>query len=112
MEGVNSVDYKVIEPNTSPKSKLISTNLSDSTSNGPLNKDDKESSASGLCGHELHYASLDLPQCSGQITSKCLKSGTCDSPPVAVSFENRNSYAKIDFDQSDSSSASSKILNV
>ncbi|XP_034473021.1 insulin receptor substrate 1 isoform X2 [Drosophila innubila] len=109
LEGVNS---PVLETNKSPKSKLISTNLKDSATDGPLNKDDKESSASGSCEHELYYASLDLPQCSGQITPKCLKSATCESPPVAVSFENRNSYAKIDFDQSDSSSASSKIFNV
>lgn len=71
------------------------------------------SSSSGApCDHhELHYASLDLPQCSGQITSKCLKKASCESPPVE-SFESRNSYAKIDFDQSDSSSASSKVCNV
>jgi len=125
LEGVNSADEKVLKPNTntSPKSnsslnKSInqSTNVKDSISDSPSNKDDKESAASasssGLCEHELYYASLDLPQCSGQITSKSLKNATCESPPVAVSFENRSSYAKIDFDQSDSSSASSKIFNV
>lgn len=70
------------------------------------------SSSGAPCDHhELHYASLDLPQCSGQITSKCLKKASCESPPVE-SFESRNSYAKIDFDQSDSSSASSKVCNV
>ncbi|XP_033150576.1 insulin receptor substrate 1 isoform X2 [Drosophila busckii] len=63
-----------------------------------------------ICERELHYASLDLPNCSGQITRKSLKKLSCESPPVV--FESNSSYAKIDFDQSDSSSASSKICNL
>ncbi|KAH8263642.1 hypothetical protein KR044_011819 [Drosophila immigrans] len=114
LEGVNSADEKVLKTIApSLNNKLIAT--TDSEVDTLLNKDENESAATPA-GHGepgLYYASLDLPQCSGQITSKCLKNNaSCESPPVAVSFDNRSSYAKIDFDQSDSSSASSKIFNV
>ncbi|KAH8392478.1 hypothetical protein KR215_009406 [Drosophila sulfurigaster] len=122
LEGVNSADEKVLKPIAHPpnapslNNKLIAaTDLKESKAEPLLNKDENESTTStGPCEqHALYYASLDLPQSSGQITSKCLKNNaSCESPPVAVSFDNRNSYAKIDFDQSDSSSASSKIFNV
>ncbi|XP_017095870.2 insulin receptor substrate 1 isoform X1 [Drosophila bipectinata] len=58
---------------------------------------------------ELHYAKLDLPNCSDQ---KYLKRGSRESPPVATCAEDGNTYARIDFDQSDSSSSSSKIFNM
>ncbi|KAH8410609.1 hypothetical protein KR009_006636 [Drosophila setifemur] len=61
---------------------------------------------------KLHYAKLDLPNCSGQNTSKYLKRSSRESPPVAGCTEDGNTYAKIDFDQSDSSSSSSKIFNM
>jgi len=60
---------------------------------------------------ELHYATLDLPHCSGQNPGTYLKRGSRESPPVSACPEVGNSYAKIDFDQSDSSSSSSNIFN-
>ncbi|KAH8287855.1 hypothetical protein KR018_002676 [Drosophila ironensis] len=63
---------------------------------------------------ELHYAKLDLPNCSGQ-NPKYPKRGSRESPPVATAAcpeDGGNTYAKIDFDQSDSSSSSSKIINM
>ncbi|XP_022224191.1 insulin receptor substrate 1 isoform X2 [Drosophila obscura] len=50
---------------------------------------------------ELYYASLDLPHYSGKNAGAFLKRGSCESPPVALSLEAGNAYAKIDFDQSD-----------
>lgn len=100
------------------KSEALANINKDAKTTDTVVKDEAATSASAATSsgapcdhHELHYASLDLPQCSGQITSKCLKKVSCESPPVE-SFESRNSYAKIDFDQSDSSSASSKVCNV
>lgn len=61
---------------------------------------------------ELHYAKLDLPNCSDQNPAKYLKRGSRESPPVATCAEDGNTYARIDFDQSDSSSSSSKIFNM
>ncbi|XP_033249748.1 insulin receptor substrate 1 isoform X2 [Drosophila miranda] len=61
---------------------------------------------------ELYYASLDLPHFSGKSTGAFLKRGSCESPPVALSLEAGNAYAKIDFDQSDSSSSSSNFYNI
>ncbi|KAH8378463.1 hypothetical protein KR093_011526 [Drosophila rubida] len=118
LEGVNNADEKVLKsiahPNTSLNNKLIAaTDLKESKLEALSNKDENElASSAGHCEQGLYYASLDLPQSSGQITSKSLKNASCESPPVAVSLDNRSSYAKIDFDQSDSSSASSKIFNV
>ncbi|XP_034129051.1 insulin receptor substrate 1 isoform X1 [Drosophila guanche] len=60
---------------------------------------------------ELYYASLDLPHVSGKNTGAFLKRGSCESPPVALSAGGGNAYAKIDFDQSDSSSSSSNVVN-
>lgn len=100
------------------KSEALANNNKDAKTTDTVVKDEAATSASAATSsgapcdhHELHYASLDLPQCSEQITSKCLKKVSCESPPVE-SFESKNSYAKIDFDQSDSSSASSKVCNV
>ncbi|KAH8249036.1 hypothetical protein KR032_005397 [Drosophila birchii] len=70
-------------------------------------------SASRISQPELHYASLDLPHCSGgggQTTAKHLKRGSRESP-IALGPEDGSTYAKIDFDQSDSSSSSSNIFN-
>ncbi|BFF95031.1 insulin receptor substrate 1 [Drosophila madeirensis] len=60
---------------------------------------------------ELYYASLDLPHVSGKNTGAFLKRGSCESPPVALSAGGGSAYAKIDFDQSDSSSSSSNVVN-
>ncbi|XP_017075682.2 insulin receptor substrate 1 [Drosophila eugracilis] len=68
-------------------------------------------SSSRISQPELHYASLDLPHCSGQNPAKYLKRGSRESPPVSACPEDGNTYAKIDFDQSDSSSSSSNIFN-
>ncbi|KAI8042600.1 insulin receptor substrate 1 [Drosophila gunungcola] len=68
-------------------------------------------SSSRISQPELHYASLDLPHCSGQNPAKYTKRGSRESPPVSACPEDGNTYAKIDFDQSDSSSSSSNIFN-
>ncbi|XP_037712049.1 insulin receptor substrate 1 [Drosophila subpulchrella] len=68
-------------------------------------------SLSRISQTELHYATLDLPHCSGQNPGTYLKKGSRESPPVSACPEVGNSYAKIDFDQSDSSSSSSNIFN-
>ncbi|XP_017025696.1 insulin receptor substrate 1 [Drosophila kikkawai] len=68
-------------------------------------------SSSRISQPELHYASLDLPHCSGgQTAAKHLKRGSRESP-IALGPEDGSTYAKIDFDQSDSSSSSSNIFN-
>ncbi|XP_001992936.2 insulin receptor substrate 1 isoform X2 [Drosophila grimshawi] len=97
-----------------PESKLLNEDSVSNKDASSTNKDDNASSSSGSGDHALYYASLDLPQSSGQTTTKCLKKVACESPPAnVVCFENTtSSYAKIDFDQSDSSSASSKICNI
>ncbi|XP_068158485.1 insulin receptor substrate 1 isoform X2 [Drosophila tropicalis] len=61
---------------------------------------------------ELYYASLDLPQSGMPMSSICIKQGSCDSSTAVNISPVENAYAKIDFDQSDSSSSSSKICNV
>ncbi|KAH8353530.1 hypothetical protein KR084_011628 [Drosophila pseudotakahashii] len=68
-------------------------------------------SSSRISQTELHYATLDLPHCSGQNPALYMKRGSRESPPVSACPEVGNSYAKIDFDQSDSSSSSSNIFN-
>ncbi|XP_016982476.2 insulin receptor substrate 1 isoform X1 [Drosophila rhopaloa] len=68
-------------------------------------------STSRISQPELHYASLDLPHCSGQNPAIHIKRGSRESPPVAACPGDGNTYAKIDFDQSDSSSSSSNIFN-
>ncbi|XP_023177551.2 insulin receptor substrate 1 isoform X2 [Drosophila hydei] len=116
LEGVNKVDRKEQILNTNPKCNLLNekdTNTlnEEALSDSVLNKNETKLS-SGVCEYELYYASLDLPQSSGQLASNCLKKVSCESPPIPICFENNSSYAKIDFDQSDSSSASSKICNI
>ncbi|EDW12315.2 uncharacterized protein Dmoj_GI10661, isoform A [Drosophila mojavensis] len=116
LDGVNRMDKKEQVLNTNTKSNLLKekeTNIlnEETVSESVQNKNEKKL-PSGVCEYELYYASLDLPQSSGQLATNCLKKVSCESPPIPSCFENTSSYAKIDFDQSDSSSASSKICNI
>ncbi|KAH8408184.1 hypothetical protein KR222_006613 [Zaprionus bogoriensis] len=118
LEDANNLDEKSTSKSTTTKINLslqkseAIANNKDAAKPDAAVKDETASTSGGVCDHELHYASLDLPQSSGPTTLKALNKVSCESPPVEVSLESRNSYAKIDFDQSDSSSASSKVCNV
>ncbi|XP_030569202.1 insulin receptor substrate 1 isoform X2 [Drosophila novamexicana] len=116
LEGLKKVDRNEAILNTPTKCKLLNEKESNVLNEGVLSEhildQDATGLSSGLCEYELYYASLDLPQCSGQMATNSLKKVSCESSPTPICFESNSSYAKIDFDQSDSSSASSKICNI
>lgn len=112
---------KIQEENELPS---LSNNSQSSQSNNDINStpsspDSKTKSSNvqiqGMTNsnndQQLHYASLDLPQITNDINAKSRKkevSFDCNTHSSNPS----NSYAKIDFDHSDSSSCSSKTLNL
>lgn len=115
LEGLKKVDGNEAILNTPTKCKLLNEKESNVLNEGVsehILDQDATGLSSGLCEYELYYASLDLPQCSGQMATNSLKKVSCESSPTPICFESNSSYAKIDFDQSDSSSASSKICNI
>ncbi|XP_030383370.1 insulin receptor substrate 1 [Scaptodrosophila lebanonensis] len=106
---INETPTKRSASVTAKEIQWASNTNANANNNKPLNEQNSSSRPASLTSdHELHYASLDLPQCSGQITAKNCKEAAYESPPETISSSNL--YARIDFDHSDSSSSLSNVF--
>ncbi|XP_037958211.1 insulin receptor substrate 1 [Teleopsis dalmanni] len=104
----------VNKPGVNNKKELnCPTNLVNTNTQAKANSKITSRPPSANLEHELYYATLDLPQNSTDVKAKLYTVGAENQNfPANPVLSETNTYAKIDFDHSDSSSTSSKIFDI